>query len=233
MTPPGHPFRLVVFDVDGTLVDSQHAIMEVMATAFAGERLESPGLEAVRRHVGLGIEETMAQLLPEADAALHRRLAQGFREAAFALRRRPDFAEPLYPGIREALAELRHPAVFFGIATGKARRGLDHTLTSHGLADLFHTLQTADRHPSKPNPAMLRAAMAEIGAEPAETVLVGDSVYDMAMATSAGTAALGVAWGYNGPEDLRAAGAHRIIETPAELGSALASGIETLVLKGA
>jgi phosphoglycolate phosphatase len=221
VTPPGHPFRLIVFDVDGTLVDSQHAILEVMAAAFAGEGLASPTLEVVRRHVGLGIEETMVRLLPEADALLHRRLAEGFREAAFALRRRPGFTEPLYPGIREALEGLCHPAVFLGIATGKARRGLDHTLASHGLAGLFHTLQTADRNPSKPNPAMLRAAMAEVGIEPAETVLIGDSVHDMAMAAAAGTAALGVAWGYNAREDLRIAGADRIIETPAELRSAL------------
>lgn len=223
MSPPGHRFRLIVFDVDGTLVDSQHAILEVVETAFASEGLARPTLEAVRRQVGLGIEETMARLLPEADALLHRRLAQGFREAAHVLRRKPGFTEPLYPGIREALAGLSHPAVFLGIATGKARRGLDHTLASHGLADLFHTLQTADRNPSKPDPAMLHAAMAETGVEAAETALIGDSVYDMAMAAAAGTAALGVAWGYNDPEDLRAAGADRIIETPAEVGAMLAS----------
>ena len=116
MIQPGHPFRLIVFDIDGTLVDSQHAILEVMATAFAGEGLACPTLEVVRRHVGLGIEETMVRLLPEADALLHRRLAQGFREAAFALRRRPGFTEPLYPGISEALEGLRHPAVFLGNA---------------------------------------------------------------------------------------------------------------------
>src|SRR5262249_9328619 len=125
------------------------------------------------------------------------------------------------PGIREALDGVCHPTVFLGIATGKARRGLDYTLASHDLASLFQTLQTADRNPSKPNPAMLLAAMAEVGVEPAQTVLIGDSIHDMAMAAAAGTAAIGVAWGYNDREDLRIAGAGRIIETPAELGSAL------------
>jgi phosphoglycolate phosphatase len=129
LSPP-HGFRLIVFDVDGTLVDSQHAIMAVMAAAFAAEGLPAPELAAVRRQVGLGIEETMARLLPEAEEALHRRLSQGFREAAHALRSAPGFAEPLYPGIREALDGLRHREVFLAIATGKARRGLDFTLSA-------------------------------------------------------------------------------------------------------
>ena len=222
MSPP-HGFRLIVFDVDGTLVDSQHAIMSVTAAAFAAEGLPAPDLPAVRRQVGLGIEETMARLLPEAEEVLHRRLSQGFREAAHALRSTAGSAEPLYPGIREALDGLRHPEVFLAIATGKARRGLDFTLSSHGLTALFHSLQTSDRNPSKPDPAMLLNAMAEVGVEPAETVFIGDSIFDMTMAANARTAALGVAWGYHDPEDLRAAGAERIIQTPADLGPALAA----------
>jgi phosphoglycolate phosphatase len=222
VSPPAHSFRLIVFDVDGTLVDSQHAIMAVMAAAFAAEGLPAPALAAVRQQVGLGIEETMARLLPEAEEALHRRLSQGFREAAYALRSTRGFAEPLYPGIREALDGLRHPEVFLAIATGKARRGLDHTLSSHSLTALFHSLQTVDSNPSKPHPAMLLNAMAEVGVEPSETVFIGDSVFDMAMAANARTAALGVAWGYHDPEDLRAAGAGRIIQSPGELGPTLA-----------
>jgi phosphoglycolate phosphatase len=127
------------------------------------------------------------------------------------------------PASGEALDGLRHPEVFFGIATGKARRGLDYTLLAHGLTALFHNLQTADRNPSKPAPAMLLNAMAEVGVAPAETILIGDSVFDMEMAVSARTRAVGVAWGYHEPEDLRAAGAERIIETPGQLGPALAA----------
>jgi len=108
---PPHGFRLIVFDVDGTLVDSQHAIMLVMTTAFAAEGLPAPELAALRRQVGLGIEETMARLLPEAEEALHRRLSQGFREAAHELRSTAGFAEPLYPGIREACTSSATPSV--------------------------------------------------------------------------------------------------------------------------
>jgi phosphoglycolate phosphatase len=221
-SPPRHRFRLIVFDVDGTLVDSQHAILAAMATAFAGEGLAAPAQADIRRQVGLGVEEALARLVPGEDAALQRRLAQGFREAAQTLRRGPDYREPLFPGIREALLDIAHPAVCLGIATGKARRGLDHTLRSHGLAELFHTLQTADRNPSKPHPAMLMNAMAETGVSPAETVLIGDTAFDMEMAAAAGTARIGVTWGYHAVEDLRAAGAHRIIGAASELGPALA-----------
>ena len=221
MSAVGHRFRLIVFDVDGTLVDSQHVIASATTAAFAAEGLAAPDPAAVRRQVGLGVEETMARLLPEGEAGLHRRLAVAFREAAFEMRRQPGYAEPLYPGIREVLDSLCHPAVFFGIATGKARRGLDHTLASHGLAALFHTLQTADRNPSKPNPAMLLNAMAETGVSAQETVLIGDTTFDMAMAATAGTAAIGVAWGYHAAEDLHMAGAQRIIAKPAELGPAI------------
>jgi phosphoglycolate phosphatase len=218
-----HRFRLIVFDVDGTLVDSQHVIFAAMGSAFAEAGLEAPGAAAVRAVVGLGLEEAMAHLSPGAAPEQHRRLSLSFRAAADALRRRPDYVEPLFPGVREALAALGGPAVFLGIATGKARRGLDHTLASHGIAALFHTLQTADRNPSKPDPAMLLKAMEEVGAGPSETVLIGDTVFDMAMADRARTAAVGVAWGYHPREDLRRAGAQRIIEAPAELASVLAS----------
>jgi phosphoglycolate phosphatase len=220
---PSHRFRLIVFDVDGTLVDSQHAILAAMAAAFAEHGLGEPDPGHVRKQVGLSVEETMARLLPTAESELHGRLAGSFRQAAFALRRGPGYSEPLYPGIREMLADLAHPAVFFGIATGKARRGLDYTLASHGIAELFHTLQTADRNPSKPDPTMLLNAMAAVGVGPGETVFVGDTSFDMNMALSAGVSAIGAGWGYHPKEDLRAAGAQRIIGQPGELPAILTS----------
>jgi phosphoglycolate phosphatase len=223
LSEPAHRFRLIVFDVDGTLVDSQHAILSAVAAAFAKHGLPEPDPGAVRRHVGLSVEETMAGLVPGSAGDLQSRLAGAFRQAAFAQRRAAGYSEPLYPGIRELLGELAHPAVFFGIATGKARRGLDYTLASHGIADLFHTLQTADVNPGKPNPAMLLNAMAAVGARASETVLVGDTSFDMTMAANAGISAVGVGWGYHPTQDLRAAGAHRIIGRPEDLPAALAS----------
>jgi phosphoglycolate phosphatase len=103
------------------------------------------------------------------------------------------------------------------VATGKSDRGLKGCLVNHGVFDLFVTLQTADRHPSKPHPAMLHAAMAEAGAAPAETVVIGDTAYDIEMASAAGVRALGVAWGYHEAEELLAAGAEAVAQTAAEL----------------
>ena len=165
----------------------------------------------------------MARLLPGSDRDLQRRLAGSFRQAAVALRQGPDYSEPLYPGVRELLTNLSHPAVFFGIATGKARRGLDYTLAHHNIAGLFHTLQTADVNPGKPDPAMLLNAMAAVGVGVDETVFVGDTSFDMNMALSARVASVGAAWGYHATQDLRAAGAQRIIERPGELPAALSS----------
>jgi len=131
-------------------------------------------------------------------------------------------ASPLYPSAREALDRLAaQPATLLGVATGKARRGLDHALASHGLTRLFQTLQTADLHPSKPHPAMLQAALAETGVEPARAAMIGDSTYDMQMARAAGLFAVGVAWGYHDADALRAAGAETILETFEALDAAL------------
>ena len=220
---PAHRFRLIVFDVDGTLVDSHHGILAAVNEAFAAHNLPPPDPELVRQQVGLSVEETMRRLNPAAGVELHGRLAAAFRDAAHAVRQRAGYVEPLFPGVRDMLEALAHPAVFFGVATGKARRGLDFTLASHGITGLFHTLQTADRNPGKPDPAMLLNAMAEVGVGPGETVLVGDTSYDMNMALNARAAAVGVGWGYHTTQDLRAAGAQRIIAQPGDLPDTLLS----------
>ena len=125
-----------------------------------------------------------------------------------------------------ALAALDHPQVCLGVATGKSRRGLEATLQRHGLAGRFVTLQTADDGPGKPHPRMLQAAMHDVGAEAHETVLIGDTVYDIEMAANAGTPALGVAWGYHPAEELTQAGARRVLGHFAELPAALADPAE-------
>jgi phosphoglycolate phosphatase len=212
MTEPGHPFRLILFDVDGTLVDSQEGIVSAMAAAFAEVGLAAPAPQATRRVVGLSLDRAVGRLLPEgeADPRLDRAVA-AYKQAYQAHRRRPDFHEPLFEGALQALAALDHPQVCLGVATGKSRRGLDAVLAHHGLTGRFVTLQTADAGPGKPDPHMLHAAMADVGAEPAETVLIGDTVYDVEMAGRAGVTPIGVAWGYHPPEELQAAGAHAVV----------------------
>lgn len=203
--------RLVVFDCDGTLVDSQHVIFAAMSHAFDGHGMTVPDLDAVRRVVGLGLVEAVETLVPDLDRAAHITLADSYKNAFGLLRHDPLHAEPLFPGVREALVALADAGYLLGVATGKSRKGLAATLRMHDLTDMFVTLQTADDAPGKPHPGMLENAMRATGARPADTVMVGDTVFDIRMAGNAGTHALGVSWGYHLPHELTAAGARHVL----------------------
>ena len=170
----------------------------------------------------MSLVEAMRALLPGRDDALHRQLAQAYKDAFFAMRSGGGLEdEPLFDGIAAVLATLVEAGWVLGVATGKSDRGLAHVLAQHRIADRFVTLQTADRHPSKPDPAMLVAAMAEAGAAPATTVMIGDTSFDMTMARAAGVRAIGVAWGYHSPAELRDAGADIVADRVADLGAAM------------
>ncbi|WP_374943906.1 HAD-IA family hydrolase [Sphingomonas sp.] len=213
--------RLAVFDCDGTLVDSQANICRAMEDAFARAHLAPPPRAAIRRIVGLSLVEAVAALLPDADPALHRTMALDYKHAFQRLRAEGELDdEPLFDGIVEVLATLADRGWILGVATGKSDRGLAHILEQHGIAGRFATLQTADRHPSKPDPAMLLAAIADVGAD--ETVMIGDTSFDMAMAKAAGARAIGVTWGYHGVADLIAGGADVVAKEVAKLPGLLA-----------
>lgn len=214
--------RLIVFDYDGTLVDSQLAIIATMQQSFLAAGLSVPAPEAVRRIVGLALERAIGRLLhPEDEAVdplLVARVAEGYRQGFLALRAAGGVGhEPLFPGIREVLAGFDAPDTVLAIATGKNRRGLLAGLEGHGLSSHFTILKTADDGPSKPSPVILRQAMAETGARPEETIVIGDTSFDMMMACQAGAYALGVRWGYHPPEELTAAGARALAAAPEDL----------------
>ena len=216
--------RLAVFDCDGTLVDSQANICRAMEEAFALSGLAPPPRAATRRIVGLSLVQAMRALLPNADDARHRRLAADYKGAFHRLRMSGGLDdEPLFDGIGGVLATLADTGWMLGVATGKSDRGLAHVLAAHDLADRFVTLQTADRHPSKPDAAMLLAAMAAVGAAPRETAMIGDTSFDMAMAKAAGVRAVGVAWGYHGVGELLDAGADVVAAEVADLPGLLAA----------
>jgi len=202
--------RLAVFDCDGTLVDSAHNIVACMADAFAAHGLPAPLDPAVRRVVGLSLETAMAVLVPQAEAALHLRLAESYKDAFFELRKRPDHSEPLYPGAVAAIEALEAAGFLLGVATGKSQRGLRAVLERHGLLHRFVTLQTADTAAGKPHPEMLHRAMAETGADRMDTVMIGDTSYDIQMAANAKVTGIGVGWGYHPPSELAACGAQAI-----------------------
>jgi phosphoglycolate phosphatase len=200
--------KLVIFDVDGTLVDSQGLIVEAMNLAFEGEGLTPPSREDTLSIVGLSLDLAMFKLLPEADAALRARLVEGYRQGYMQRRAQTGVAQssPFFAGAREVLERLhKQDDVLLGMATGKPRRGVDKLIDAHGLEGFFVTTQVADDHPSKPHPSMITTALAETGVDAQDAVMIGDTSYDMDMAAAAGVAGIGVGWGYHAREALSAA----------------------------
>lgn len=209
--------KLAVFDCDGTLIDGQASICEAMEAAFASQGLAAPDRPTIRRAVGLSLPQAMRVLLPGNEPDVHEGLVESYKSAFRTARTDGRVSQPLFAGIDDALRALVHAGWTLGVATGMSDRGLAHCLAANGIADRFVTLQTADRHPSKPHPAMLEAALAEAGASPDQAVMIGDTAYDMQMARAAGVRGVGVDWGYHHPRELLAAGAEVVVESPAAL----------------
>jgi phosphoglycolate phosphatase len=205
--------RLVVFDMDGTLIDTHALIAEHMAAAFKGAELPEPTGADIRAIIGLSLPVAVAQLSRNDDPAFVERLVEDYKHR---YRVSLDLAadrEPLFPGAISALDTLRdEPDTLVGLATGKGLAGVERILDKHGIADRFVTLQTPDHNPSKPHPGMLLRAMEQTGVSPDRTVMVGDTIFDIELAVNAGVASIGVSWGDHEVEDLAAAGATRLID---------------------
>jgi phosphoglycolate phosphatase len=213
--------KLIVFDCDGTLVDSQQMICAAMRQAYEANNLSVPARELLLSIVGLSLPDAFRRLAAHAvNGSDHpvEALVTCYKAAFAGMRNSVDHLEPLYPGARDTLDALAaRPETLLGIATGKSQRGVRAVLGRHGLAERFATIQTSDDAPSKPHPGMVLAAMRETGAEPHDTVVVGDTVFDLEMARAAGARAIGVTWGYHPSAALVAAGADAMIENFAEL----------------
>lgn len=213
--------RLAIFDCDGTLVDGQAAVCEAMETAFAIVGHAAPMRADIRRIVGLSLPQAIGRLAPDADAGQRMMMVDAYKSAFREARECGRLSEPLFDGIAPLLERLIADGWTLGVATGKSDRGLANCLATHGLTARFATLQTADRHPSKPHPAMLEAALADVMALPRDSVMIGDTAYDMAMARSANVRAIGVAWGYHTERELLEAGAETVAGSPEQLGTLL------------
>ena len=215
--------KLVIFDCDGTLIDSQHNIRAAMAWAFEAHGLAVPSRDDVLGVVGLSLPETFTVLAGDQPHAVQQSLAAHYRDAFLTGPLKERQEEPLYTGIADTVAHLAQRSDrLLGVATGKSRRGVKRLFDREQWHPHFVTIQTADDHPSKPDPSMILKAMAETGAEPADTVMVGDTAYDMEMARNAGVGAIGVNWGYHSTSRLRSAGAHALVA----VGSGLLAAIE-------
>lgn len=209
--------RLVIFDMDGTLIDSQAHIAAAMETAFESQGLTPPNRDEVLSIVGLSLPQAVFRLVPDATFEVREQIVEGYKNSFATRRSRTE--SPLFPGAMALLQRLDQETDFaLAIATGKSRRGLDHVFREHEMGRYFVSTQVADDHPSKPHPSMVETALMETGYAPGDAVMIGDTTFDIEMGRAGGVATIGVGWGYHPKKALIEAGAHRIAETFDELG---------------
>lgn len=213
--------RLIVFDMDGTLIDSGAIIAEHMAATFIEHGLVAPTRAQSNMVIGLTLDIAMRRLADcDEDTALT--LANTYRRHYRAMLDAGERHEPLYAGAADALGRLRRmETALLGIATGKALHGASRILALHGLSDHFITVQTPDHNPSKPHPGMMLRACSETGIDPSRAVMIGDTTFDMELGVAAGAKTIGVTWGYHNRALLEASGANIIIEDYADLDAAI------------
>ena len=207
-------YELLVFDWDGTLMDSIASIVECTRATLGDLGLPSLPDETIRGTIGLGLRETMEILCPGGGDEMFSRVLECYRKHWLATwRDRP----VLFEGVRELLEALAADGYLLAVATGKSRRGLDHVLAETGLAEVFHATRTVDEAFSKPHPKMLLDILDELGVQPRSAVMIGDTTYDLEMARSAGTASIGVCTGSHGREELQRLGPLACLEGVVEL----------------
>ena len=192
-------FKLIVFDWDGTLMDSEAKIVASARAAITDLSVPPLANERIRNIIGLGLREAVECLFPEGDEAFHRQFVERYRYHFLIADQTP---MPLFAGAEDTLSALCDQGYMLAVATGKARRGLDRVLDETGLRRHFLTSRCADEAPSKPHPQMLEEIMEELGVAGDETLMVGDTEYDLQMARNAGTRAIGVSYGVHGCERL-------------------------------
>jgi phosphoglycolate phosphatase len=185
-------YDLLVFDWDGTLMDSEARIVACVEAAVEDLGLKSPGQDAIRNIIGLGLREAVHDLFPDADEHLHLDIAERYRGHFFSSNKTPS---QLFDGAREVIELLHQSGYLLAVATGKGRSGLNHALETTGLATFFHTTRTADETFSKPHPEMLHQILDELGVMPGQALMIGDTEYDLQMAANARISSLGVDYG--------------------------------------
>lgn len=195
----GSDLQLIVFDWDGTLMDSEARIVACIQAAIGDLGLEPREASAIRNIIGLGLREAIENLYPGCGEPLQERMSAAYRHHFLEANPTPS---RLFEGAAATVAALHEAGYLLAIATGKGRRGLDRALRETELGRLFHATRCADETLSKPDPLMLRQIMEEVAVEPEQTLMVGDTEYDMLMARQAGSAALAVSYGVHAPERL-------------------------------
>ena len=200
--------KLAIWDMDGTIVDSRDVIQTAMERTFETLGLAPPAYDETRKTIGLGLKEACQILAPDYDDIDH--LAATYKQAFVARRTEPNFKEPLYEGAVETLARLADEGWLIAMATGKSHAGIRAIFDMHPLEQYFDTIWCADDGPGKPHPFMCEEAMKAVGADPTQSLIIGDAVHDMTMGLNAGIHTLGVSWGFGTADELHAVGAHEV-----------------------
>jgi len=193
-------YQLIVFDWDGTVMDSTAVIATSIQSACRDLGLPVPSDEDARHVIGMGLSQALQHAVPSAPEHMYEPLADRYRHYFLA----QDQRIPLFAGAQETIEELHDAGYALAVATGKSRKGLDRVLDSSGLRRYFHASRTADETFSKPHPAMLQELMDELGVQPEEVLMVGDTTHDLQMAINAGVDAVGVTYGAHPEDQLRA-----------------------------
>ncbi|MCK7576385.1 MAG: HAD-IIIA family hydrolase [Chromatiales bacterium] len=214
-------FELIVFDWDGTLMDSEALIVTCIQAAFRDLGLPEPVREVARDVIGLGLDEAMERLLPTGDAGLRAEMVLQYRRHFLGGDQAPAV---LFPGARETLDWMTEQGYRLAVATGKSRAGLNKSLNESGLHGVFHATRTADETFSKPHPQMLLELMDELGARADETLMIGDTEYDLQMANNAGVRSLAVCYGVHEPGRLMACGPLACLDSPWAIRDWLSAG---------
>jgi phosphoglycolate phosphatase len=193
-------FELLIFDWDGTLMDSEARIVSCVEAAVRDLEMPVPDTQAISNIIGLGLKEAVHQLFPNGDDQLHLQIAARYRVHFFSDKEAPS---QLFDGVRETLQELADRGHILAVATGKGRQGLDYALETTGLGAFFHLTRCADETFSKPHPEMLNQILELSGMDPHQALMIGDTEYDLEMAVNAGISSLGVTYGVHAADRLR------------------------------
>ena len=208
---------LAAFDLDGTLLDSAGQIVERVIACWEACGFPPPDPVLAKRIIGLPWTKSVLALLPDAGPDEFEKIRSYYDDVREGRRAVPPLSETLFDGARATLEDLHGRGYALAIVTSRTGDRLAELLRDHGIDRLFLACKTADMGPAKPDPYLLRAAMADAGASPATTMMIGDTTYDIEMAVSAGARAVGVSWGVHEADELRGAGAHRIVDSFGEV----------------
>lgn len=207
-------FELIVFDWDGTLMDSEARIVDCMKQAINDLNLPQRSNDELKNIIGLGLKEALMTLYPEGDDDIYNALVVRYREHFLYTNETPS---TLFEGVSELLSALSHRGHYLAVATGKGRQGLDQAMEGTGLHEYFHVTRCADESRSKPHPQMMEEIMSYLGVEPANTLMVGDTEYDLEMAHNANASSLAVSYGVHEKDRLLACNPLHCVDNIQEL----------------